>query len=143
MRYLISFPIVQTRKSEQLIILITDLRCRVREAGRLHLSSHFQKHHFTSLRVSVASPSLGPLRFRLPCSGAGPSPFSISAAAGSIWSSLQVAGRKRKAYTFTVLGKMHRTWWPRGAGEVQKVWCLSSRLAMRKTETGDGVEKRR
>lgn len=109
MHYLISFPILETRKSEQLIILVKDLCRLAREDGRLHLSSHLQKHYFISLLVSLAPPNLGPLSFHLPRSGAGPSLFPVSAAAGSIGSSLQVEGRKRKPYIFMVLGKMHRT----------------------------------
>lgn len=109
MHSLISFPILETRKSKQLIILIKDLCRFVREAGRLHLSSHLQKHHFISLLVSLAPPSLGPLSFHLPLSGVGPSFFPVSAATGSSGSSLQAEGRKRKPYIFMVLGKMHRT----------------------------------
>lgn len=109
MHSLISFPILETRKSKQLIILIKDLCRFVREAGRLHLSSHLQKHHFISLLVSLVPPSLGPLSFHLPLSGVGPSFFPVSAATGSSGSSLQAEGRKRKPYIFMVLGKMHRT----------------------------------
>lgn len=47
-------------------MLIKHLLCLVHKGKLLHLSSHFQKHHFISLLVSVAPPCLGPLSFHLP-----------------------------------------------------------------------------
>lgn len=141
---LISFPLLQTRKSAPLIILIKDLLCLVHKARRLHLSSHFQKRYFIRLLVSVAPPSLRPLSFHLPFLEQDQVSSLSESSCRQRLSSLQVEGKRRKPYISSVLGKMHRTWWPlrrgwRGAPTVAFVFPAGTA----DHQDGDGVEKRR
>lgn len=122
---LISFPLLQTREAEQLIILIKDLLGLVHKARHRHLSSRFQKRHFISPLVSVAPPSLGPRSFHLPfleqdqvsslteCSRRQRLELSLG------------RGEEREALYLLGAGKTHKTWCP---GEVRR--CRRSSICL-------------
>lgn len=122
---LVSFPLLQTRKAEQLIILIKDLLCLVHKARSRHLSSRFQKRHFISLLVPVAPPSLGPWSFHLPFLEQD-QVSSLSECSRRQRLELSPGrGEEKEAVHLLGAGKTHRTWCP---WEVRR--CRRSRICL-------------